>query len=222
MNQALDTRGYDLFKAIVALILLILLIWLLLSGAPAPATPLAEPPPATSTPTTASPAETTPASQLVQPSPMPTLAPTETTLPTSTPTGAPTPTETSAPSVAESSATPQATPETTTAPAATETPSATPIQISSDCPLALPTRLEIGDTARVTSNLNMREAPAITSRLIRSNITGTQLTIVGGPVCEPYQDGAYLWWQLQRPDGESGWSAEGALTEQFYFLEPVE
>jgi hypothetical protein len=68
----------------------------------------------------------------------------------------------------------------------------------------------------------MREAPGISSRLIRSNITGTQLAIIGGPVCEPYQDGAYLWWQVQRPDGESGWSAEGSLTEQFYFLEPVE
>ena len=222
MNPALDTRGYDFFKAIVALILLILLIWLLLGGATAPETPLAVAPAATHTPTSPPQTQPTQTPQPAQPSPSATLEPTETIPPAPSPTQTPIPTETPAPVVDTATETPAGTPEATTEPVGTETPAPTPIQISSDCPLALPTRLQLGDTARVTSNLNMREAPAITSKLIRSNITGTQLAIIDGPVCEPYQDGAYLWWQVQRPDGESGWSAEGSLTEQFYFLEPVE
>ena len=205
MNRLLDTRSYDLLKAIVALILLIILSLLLLRGAPTPATPLTEAPAASDTPTGAS-----------QVQPTATLEPAETILSAATPTEAP------ATTVATTTETPATSPEPTTAPAATEAPTEAPEQISVDCPLALPTRLKVGDTVRVNSNLNMRVSAGIGSSLIRSNITGTQLTIIGGPVCEPYQDGAYLWWQVQRPDEESGWSAEGSSTELFYFLEPVE
>jgi cytoskeletal protein RodZ len=216
MNRLLDTRSYDLLKAIVVLILLIILILLLLRGAPTPATPLTEAPAASDTPTSASQVQPTATSRPVQPSPTPTIEPAETIL------SAPTPTEAPDTTVATTTETPATSPEPTTAPAATEAPTEAPEQISVDCPLALPTRLKVGDTVRVNSNLNMRVSAGIGSSLIRSNITGTQLTIIGGPVCEPYQDGAYLWWQVQRPDEESGWSAEGSSTELFYFLEPVE
>jgi hypothetical protein len=36
----------------------------------------------------------------------------------------------------------------------------------------------------------------------------------------PYWTGAYLWWQIQLPDGNVGWSAEGSLHGSFYFMEP--
>jgi hypothetical protein len=98
---------------------------------------------------------------------------------------------------------------------------ALPGQISVDCPLALKPRLKVGDTAKVTSNLNMRSSAGIGSKLILTNPAGTQLTIIGGPTCEPYQGGAYLWWQVQRSDEQTGWSAEGSLTGKFYFLEPM-
>jgi hypothetical protein len=108
------------------------------------------------------------------------------------------------------------------APAPTETPAAGSGEAPTDCPLALPARLKVGDTARVTSNLNMRSAAGIGSSLILTNPRGTQLTIIGGPVCEPYQGRAYLWWQVQRSDGQTGWSAEGTLTGSLYFLEPTQ
>jgi hypothetical protein len=74
----------------------------------------------------------------------------------------------------------------------------------------------------VTSNLNMRADAGINNRLILTNPTGTELEITGGPVCEPHQGGAYLWWQVRRSDGQTGWSAEGTSTGSLYFLQPVE
>jgi hypothetical protein len=68
----------------------------------------------------------------------------------------------------------------------------------------------------------MRSSAGIGNSLILTNPTGTQLAIIGGPVCEPYQGGAYLWWQVSREDGQSGWSAEATLTGTYYFLEPVQ
>jgi hypothetical protein len=66
------------------------------------------------------------------------------------------------------------------------------------CPLALPTRLEVGDTVVTTDNVNMRSAPEIGPNIISTTIRGAQLEIIGGPVCGPYQEGAYLWWQVER------------------------
>lgn len=217
MNQPVNTRSYDLFKAIVALILLILLIWLLLRGA-TPSAPVAVAPAAANTPTSAPQVnptvQPTATSRPVQPGTTPTVEPTETSLPTPTPAVAlateQPPTES-----------PSATPQPTAASSATEAPSVASGQIPVDCPLALPARLKVGDTAQVTSNLNMRSAAGIGNQLILTNPTVTQLTIIGGPVCEPYQGGAYLWWQVRRSDEQSGWSAEGSSTGKIYFLEPI-
>jgi hypothetical protein len=213
MNQAVNTRSYDIFKAVVALILLIILIWLLLSGAPGAAPTSALPSATSSPPGAAQLNPTVPQAATASPqppSPTPTLKPTETSLPTPTRTAEPTrpPTPTVAPT-----ATPQTSPEPTKTP--------TPAQATVSCPLALPPRLKVGDTARVVANLNMRSTAGIGNNLILTNPVGTQLTILGGPVCEPYQGGAYLWWQVKLSDGQAGWSAEGSITGKFYFLEPV-
>jgi hypothetical protein len=67
----------------------------------------------------------------------------------------------------------------------------------------------------------MRQQPAINSPIIQTNPSGTILEIVGGPVCTPQGDSAYLWWNVQRVDGSGGWSAEIPLNEPAYFLEPL-
>jgi hypothetical protein len=90
------------------------------------------------------------------------------------------------------------------------------------CPLALPPRLKVGMTARVTTNLHFRSSAGIAAgNLVHSNLSGTKLEIIGGPVCVPYNGRAYLWWNVKQPDGATGWSAEGSLTGKFYFLEPL-
>jgi hypothetical protein len=72
-----------------------------------------------------------------------------------------------------------------------------------------------------TDNVNLRSAPEIARNIILTHIRGTQLVIIGGPVCGPYQEGAYLWWQVRRADGQVGWSAEAALVGRLYLLQPA-
>jgi len=91
-----------------------------------------------------------------------------------------------------------------------------------DCPLALPPRLEIGQTARVMTNLNLRDSPGIENNLSGSLFYNSQIEVVGGPECLPHQEGAYMWWQVEKDDGITGWAAEGSIGNPFYFLEPIE
>jgi hypothetical protein len=68
--------------------------------------------------------------------------------------------------------------------------------------------------------LNFRASPGIRDNWLLTSIPGTQVKVVGGPECLPYWTGAYVWWQIQLPDGRVGWSAEGSLHGSFYFMEP--
>lgn len=133
--------------------------------------------------------------------------------PTATPEAQPTATPEAQPTAApEAQPTPtqeaQPTPKPETAPAA------------ASCSAAAPSRLEVGKNARVLSNLNLRSAPAIGNNLVKVNPVGTQLKVLAGPQCVPFQNGAYLWWQVEGPDGTQGWSAEATLGGA-YFLAPV-
>ena len=67
----------------------------------------------------------------------------------------------------------------------------------------------------------MRNDASINAALIQTNSTNTQVEIIGGPVCEPVGDRAYLWWQIRLPDGAEGWSTESQLNNSSYFLEPI-
>jgi len=220
MDNQRNTRIYDLFKLIVALILLALLIILLLNfrgasiaknqnnlegqgnaAVQAPTATATEAaaaalPEATASPTTAPAATTTP-------------APTATTMPTATQ-PAPSPTPTTAA-------------DTPTPTIAAESPTPTPAQAnaSGDCAAAIPSRLSVGMKARVISNLNFRSSPGIENNLLRVNPVGTQLEVISGPVCTPFGKGAYLWWEVRSADGATGWSAEGTLEGKSYFLEPM-
>ncbi len=217
--------NYDTFKLIVALILLILLIVFIFQAQRPGTIAGIEPTPVTQVSIATSPPQPT-----QTPVSTPTVLPTATQLPPATPTTAPpasaTPESLPSPTTAQM---PTATPEATSSP--TEAPTATPAVLDTpapaataaavDCPLALPTRLKVGDNARITTNLNLREEPGIGKKLVRTNPTTTQLQIIGGPVCTPYKGSAYLWWNVQLPDGVTGWSAEGSATGKFYFLEPI-
>jgi hypothetical protein len=124
-----------------------------------------------------------------------------------------TPTPTSSPTEIES-------PPPTITPTFTPTISPTPTAARDICSLALESRLEVGMTVTVKTNLNFRVSPGLDQEILLVNIPGNRLEIIGGPICIPHLDGAYMWWQVQRMDGDVGWSAEGSLTRIYYFLEP--
>ena len=203
--------AYDRFKTIVAVILGIILLLMLLRGCattPAPSAPVATRPSATAAellPTSAPVTETVLA-------PNPTESPTPTSVP-------PTTEATSTASAAADTATPIA--------AATETPTTvpadttlTPVQNAS-CNTIAPSRLSVGQKARVAQRLNVRNNASINAAIVKVNPTNTQVEIIGGPTCEPVGGHAYLWWQVRLSDGTEGWSAESQLNSAGYFLEPL-
>ncbi|MEJ2758627.1 MAG: hypothetical protein P8046_09125 [Anaerolineales bacterium] len=130
-----------------------------------------------------------------------------------------TPTPTSSPTEIESPP-PTITEPPTITPTFTPTISPTPTAAQDICSLALESRLEVGMTVTVKTNLNFRVSPGLDQEILLVNIPGNRLEIIGGPICIPHLDGAYMWWQVQRMDGDVGWSAEGSLTHIYYFLEP--
>ncbi len=205
--------GYDLFKLVVTFILAGLIVILLLRGCSS--TPAAPLPTATQES-----AQLLPATQ--PPSPTATISPLP---PTATATLLPPPTLEPTPSAAPSeAATP--TPEPPPAPTAAPTPSAPPATeqaapANPDCPGAMVSRLKLGDKVRVLTNLNLRQEPGLSGAWIITHLTGTELEIIGGPACTALGQQAYEWWQVRRPDGKEGWSAEASLRGQFYFLEPI-
>ena len=91
-----------------------------------------------------------------------------------------------------------------------------------DCPLAKPSRLVAGIKGRVTSPLNIRSSPGIAYNRLFTMSPGTELTILGNPICLPHHKGAYLWWQVEIPGVQVGWSAEAPQNEDFYFIDPIE
>jgi len=109
-------------------------------------------------------------------------------------------------------------------PTESSTPASTPAQAAATngvCPMPLVSRLAVGQAARVVTNLNMRSNPEIGNNLILTSPVSAKLDVIGGPVCTPYQGRAYLWWQVKNAEGKEGWSAEGYLNGQGYFLEPL-
>jgi hypothetical protein len=90
-----------------------------------------------------------------------------------------------------------------------------------DCPVLLSPRLQVGEAARVKFNLNMRSSPGIKDNWMLTNISGTELKVIGGPACVVQEGGAYWWWEVENPSGLRGWSAEANQQGLYYFLEPV-
>ncbi|WKZ39605.1 MAG: hypothetical protein QY328_15190 [Anaerolineales bacterium] len=208
MKEPLRTRyapGYDLFKLVVAILLTVLLIVLLLRERDKRFEALSMSPTQAVVADVIVPTATIPApASTAMPEPTQTeVAPTEMPV-TETPVAETAPTET----------------------AAAETPPADPQPVSdpNECP-SNPTRIQVGMTVRVLDWLNFRVAPGLGKTIQTTNRPGTQMEVIGGPVCTP-QGGdpprAYLWWNLRMADGREGWSAEAPLNFPNYFMEPVE
>ena len=235
MDTPTRAPGYDLFKLVVAVILLLIFVCLVLwipANAPQPETPTSTPflltatPAANETSTSAPPTELPPpsstsTSSVLTATPPPPPSPTA----TETPSGTVTPTPFSEPSP-----TATALPPPTLAPTSTGTPAieatATPITgtpSSADvCETAMSrSRLQVGMNATILRRLNFRSSPGIQNNWLRTNIPGTQVEIIDGPTCLPHFIGAYVWWQIRLPDGQVGWSAEASLLGRFDFMEPV-
>ena len=204
MSNLRNWRKYDTIKLIIAVILVVILIRISFGS---------EPVVKTITPFPVISPTMSPSATLLELTITPT--PTSTTTPTITPTTTSTPTLT--PTI-----TPTITPTLTSSPTPTATFTPTPTTTPDICSLALRSRVAVGESVKVRTNLNLREAPGLDQDINLVNIIGIRLEIIGGPVCTPHLDGAYRWWNVRRPDGTVGWSAEGSATHFFYFMEPVD
>lgn len=221
MERARAPR-YDLFKWIVTIVLIIILLLMLLRGcATMPSAP--QPTATVSAAETGGPVATgTPlpdSAQMEPPPPTPSSTDNATPLPTFSPT--PTPPAESSPTPSNPDITATLTPaalETSALGTATATP--TGAQAAS-CTTSVPSRLSVDQSARVLQRLNLRSQPFIAAPILRTNPINTELEIIGGPICTPVGESAYLWWQIRLADGTEGWSAESPLNETIYLLEPI-
>ena len=206
MTEPLRTRyapGYDLFKLIVAIILTVILIWLLLQENRRKYEQLEMLPTLANTPTlqVALSATETPVPEIAE------ITATLTSTPIATQPTEPPPTGSATP------AAPPVTPSTEVSPASD----------SNACP-SNPTQIEMGDTVKVLDWLNFRVGPGLNFPIQHTNRPGTEMEVIGGPVCT-VKDGdpprAYLWWNVRLEGGMEGWSAEAPLNFPNYFMEPV-
>ena len=208
MNR-LNAPAYNLFKTIVARFLAAILLFMLLGGCAA---------------NPASPAPTERAAVDVTETSNPSPAPTE-TIPASPVPAAVKPSKT--PGAAAATPTSKATEPVTVVPeAVTPTVAAkqpgTPAQAQTgSCATSIASRLSVGQTALVLRRLNLRSDASIDAPIVQTSSIGSQVEIIGGPVCTPIDARAYLWWQIRLADGTQGWSVESPLKEAVYFLEPV-
>lgn len=200
---------YDLFKLIVAILLLLLFLFLTF-WMPSKQTPHALLPSGTALPVRST---LTVAPVIASSTSTPTsIPPTATTTPQATPS----PTETTEP-----------TPSPTPAPIETPTPKSTTPPVADNpsndsiCQAATRTQLRVGMKAIIKHRLNFRSSAGILNNRVQTNPPGTQVEVVGGPTCTAYKNGSsYLWWQIKLPDGDIGWSAEASAFGGFYFMEP--
>jgi len=87
------------------------------------------------------------------------------------------------------------------------------------CAGALPTQVYVGMTIRVTTNgkvpkLGIRPDPTLDSHKFTELKSGTEMYVIGGPVCS---DTSYFW-HVDTPNGR-GWVREG--NTEFYFIDPL-
>jgi hypothetical protein len=206
--------SYDLFKLVVTVVLILILLLMLLRGcATISAAPVATENPLVNVPAASDTALPIPSETEV----VPASNTPETLAPSSTPTA-----ELTATAIPEEATATSAPTEASTV-AATETETATPVpEQGTSCNTIRPSRLSVGETAQVVQRLNMRSDASITAPILQTNPVNTQVEIIGGPVCTPVGDRAYLWWQIRLADGAEGWSAESPLNEAIYLLEPVQ
>jgi hypothetical protein len=208
-NGSKYAPGYDLFKLSVAVILTIILILLLLQESRRQYMGLSL---------------TAIASSVTEPAGLPAIttqplrASTSTPLPTFTP--QPVPTE---PTFVEPIAT-ELVPTQTPPPTETAIAESIPALDQNGCP-AIPFHVQVGNKVVIKNWLNFRTGPGLYFKIQRTNRPGTELEVIGGPVCtirvRDDHPRAYIWWKVRMQDGREGWSVQAPLNESNYLLEPV-
>lgn len=217
MNNSSYAPHYDLFKLIVAILLLLIFLFLTLWM------PSTQPPQALLPSITADTVQATPTVAAVISSP----TATSTSVPS---TSTPIATNTSQPETPSPTETGEPTQEPAPTPIPTETPSlepSTPVAENSPgesvCTATTRTQLQVGMKAVIQHRLNFRSSAGINNNRLSTNPPGTQVEVIGGPACTVYENGSsYLWWQIKLPNGEIGWSAEASAFGGFYFMEPTQ
>ena len=204
MEPSTRATGYDLFKLIVAILLLIL--FFLLNRRP--------------TPQSSTLISTLNAKPTIVPASSTSISLTSTSLPILTPTATNITASTQTP-LASQTVTDVAAPTATPLPSSTSTPiSGTPAATACDA-ASSHSRLQAGMSAIILRRLNFRSSPGIQNNWLLTNNPGIKVEIIGGPECIPHSIGAYVWWQIKLPDGQIGWSAEASQQAMFYFMEPM-
>ena len=95
-------------------------------------------------------------------------------------------------------------------------------EVIPECVGASPPQLSTGGETEVVSNVNFRSSPGISDNWLATLQVGSRLKVLGNPTCLPHGNGAYLWWQLEREDGSTGWTAEAPISGTNYFIAPAE
>lgn len=104
-----------------------------------------------------------------------------------------------------------------------QSPSATPYP----CIVAPPMQLSVGIDAIIQNNngvpLNIRDEASTYGSIIGQVETRTIVKVLDGPRCGRANN-LYTWWQIQTPDGLTGWVAEGDAfrSSAQYFIAPLE
>lgn len=104
-------------------------------------------------------------------------------------------------------------------PTATSRLTRTPSQQVSTCPGAPKQRLEVGKDARVctqSDNVYLRSGPSRSHSVIERVSPGTVVNVIGGPECA----NDWSFWEVEIPDGTTGWMSEGGDAIDPYFLCP--
>lgn len=93
----------------------------------------------------------------------------------------------------------------------------TTTQAQTICPGALPSRLVVGEVARITPGdaNNVRDQPSRQGNLVGQVPGEGVFTVLEGPVCA---DG-FAWWRINYLYAVEGWTVEGSATE--YFTERI-
>jgi hypothetical protein len=90
------------------------------------------------------------------------------------------------------------------------------------CSTSVKPRLTVGKQARLLINLNLHTTPEMTDNVFNGYSGGEVVDVLQGPICVPYLNGAYWWWQIRNAQGLAGWSVEAMLNGAEYFLAPIE
>jgi hypothetical protein len=201
MSTSARASFYDLFKLIVAILLLLLFLFLIWGQKPQPS--LLNLTTSTTPHTTLTVATPSSTSAPLTATLSATSLPTATSMPTFTSTVIPSPTESPVP----------------------ETLPTPIVEIPSDknvCEAISRSQLQVGMKAIIVHIVNFRSSPGVLNNWILTNNPNTQVEVIGGPACTRYKNGGtYLWWQIKLPNGLTGWSAEASAFGAFYFMEPV-